>query len=445
MAFTSGDIIVTVLLIASAALMIRIRREPGRRSNYLWIGLVLGLGFLTKAAVIILIPIILIELPLLFGRRDRGGLRNPGPYMAAGTAILIILPFIICLSVEQGRFTVGGAGPVNYSWQVTGMSLEGYKEEAYWPGSSARHPVKLLLDNPRVISLEDHLVGWFPLHYDPVWWCDGYPVRFDRARQFFILGNNIAYSGIILGQCPGLWLAAICSFALFKRTGSRIASLWYIWLPGLAMSGAYCLVYVLPRYIAGPFALLGFVMIAGAWDIPLARVQRRMATLVIAALSITVLREEIYGIPIRYLQLAVGGAMPWEFHNAQIADFMSSQGLRNGDRVAYIGNALSAAWVGLDGAQIVAFVPTRTTHNDSELGRPLQYSFENTDSFWRASPENRQRVFSAFRRAGARWVVADEVPGWADTTGWQIAGTSGVLREGDRFATLFQRLAPPDR
>ncbi|MES1261580.1 MAG: hypothetical protein ABUS49_07590 [Acidobacteriota bacterium] len=154
----------------------------------------------------------------------------------------------------------------------------------------------------------------------------------------------------------------------------------------------------------------------------------------------TVLWHEVCGIPSRYLRLVLGNAMPWGFHNAQIADFMTARGLRAGDRVAYIGNALSAAWVELDGAHIVAFVPTRVTHNDAEWGRPLQYSFEQTDTFWHDGPEAQGRVLSAFRQAGARWVVADEVPKWADTSAWNVAGVTGNLREGDFNSTYYRRL-----
>ena len=433
MSFTSGDILVTDLLIVCAALLIRIYRTPLSRRNYLLIGLTLGFAFLTKAALLTAIPVILLGLLILTRQPTRTAL-------ATMALLAVIAPFITALSLHQHRFTLGDAGPVNYSWQVTGMSVEGYKEEAHSAGPAARHPLKVLLDYPRVLSLADHPVGWYPLHFDPAWWSEGYPVRLDPARQFFILGNNLTYSASILIQSPTLWLAALCAIAAFRPVRRTLAILWFLWLPALALTGAYCLVYVLPRYIAGPFALLSFALLAAAWNVRLSPPLTKLAALLLLTLPIPVLWNELIGIPTTYLQLTFTHAMPWEFHNAQIADHMKGQGLHPGDKVAYIGNALSAAWVVLDDAQIVAFIPTRTTHDDSKPGRPLQYSFRKTDAFWRATPAEQQQALDAFRAAGAQWAIADEVPEWAETSGWKSAGTSGNLRAGDYFSTFYRPL-----
>jgi hypothetical protein len=119
---------------------------------------------------------------------------------------------------------------------------------------------------------------------------------------------------------------------------------------------------------------------------------------------------------------------------------MRQAGLQSGDRVAYIGFSLGAAHVGLERAQIVAAVPASPIQNDTVWGRPLVFTFPKPDEFWRSSSQDQRRVLETFRRVGAKWVFADCVPTWADTSGWQVAGESYLLRPGDRPYVYFKKL-----
>jgi hypothetical protein len=155
------------------------------------------------------------------------------------------------------------------------------------------------------------------------------------------------------------------------------------------------------------------------------------------------------GAPIRYLAPDLydeirGAKFPDGYTNVLTAEAMRKAGLRPGDRVAYIGFALGAAHVGLERAQIVAAIPEQITHDDRVWGRPLVFSFPKPHDFWRRSREDQERVFQAFRSVGAKWVFADTVPKWANTSGWQVAaymdhGTYEV-RPFDKRYVYFKKL-----
>jgi hypothetical protein len=437
--FNNADIIVMAVLIACTAILIRAHRRVASPKHFIMLGLLLGIGFLAKTALGVVIPAFLFALALI--------LRSWMDRRIAVTALIafaVITPFVTALSVVHGRFTMGDSGRMNYSWQVTGISVEGYKENAYWPGPEIRHPIHVLLQNPRVLSFEQHLVGTVPVHSDVSWWCEGYPVRFNKARQLMILWSNIKFS-IYAFRCPAVFLLLVCvpfgGFAIIRR----FARMWFLWAPGLILAASYCSVFSDYRYLAGSYALLGFSLIAAVWDVKL---PPRVVSISLFAIPLLTAAFTMGSSFRRLLPQLVGeftgSNVPWDYVNVQVADTMQRSGLRPGDRVAYIGFSLNAPHVGLEQAQIVATIPERITHDDTVWGRPLVFEFPRPHDFWRRSPEDQERVFAAFRSVGAKWVFADTVPKGADTAGWQVAGKfdgdSYKLRPGDEPYVYFRKL-----
>ena len=432
--YSNADIYVMALLIAAVALLVRVRRGVAGTGEFLLFGLTLGVGYLAKTAVITVIPVFFLILVLLRSWRDRRLL------LTVLTTVFVMAPFAAALSLAHHRFTLGDSGRINYSWQVTGMSVEGYKENQYWPGPEVKHPLHVLLDHPRVLSYEQHLVGTLPVHSNVAWWCAGYPVRFNKDRQLMILWSNIKFS-LYAFRCPALFLFLLCLPFGARTLVRHFGQSWFLWLPALLFAASYCPVYSDYRYLAASYALLGFALLAACWH---TRLPRRV--------TITAL----YGIPLLTAVFLMGGpfrqmfpqliketlrkADPWGYFNIEVAEHMRQQGLKPGDRVAYMGFSLGAAHVGLERAQIVATVPERITHDDKIWGRPLVFTFPKPDEFWCSSPQMQQQVFNAFRSVGAKWVFADNVPSWADTSGWQVAGGATAFKKGDRCYTYFRKL-----
>ncbi len=98
---------------------------------------------------------------------------------------------------------------------------------------------------------------------------------------------------------------------------------------------------------------------------------------------------------------------------------MKEVGLRPGDRIAWIGEAINAEWARLDGAKIVAEVPVRYEHQEDLLFRWNITNKGEIDAFWQAPAAVRAQIFDLFRKEGVRFVMADRLPEGADTDGWQ--------------------------
>jgi 4-amino-4-deoxy-L-arabinose transferase-like glycosyltransferase len=434
--FNNADVFVMGLLLAAGALLVRVRRGAAAARDFVLLGFVLGTGFLAKTAVIIAIPMFLAALALLLH-----SWRDWRLSFAALATLAVMVPFVLAISLAQGRFTFGDSGRLNYSWHVTGMSVEGYKENAYWPGFAATHPIRVLMQHPRVLSYEQHLVGTLPIHTEPSWWCAGYPVRFDKARQLMILWSDIKFS-ILAFRCPALFLILFGLFAgALVVMAKQFAQVWFLWGPALLFALSYCPVYSDYRYLAASYALIGFALIAAAWQVKLPRSIALVSIIAVPVLTaLFMMGSEFRHMPRQFVGDVLGRREPWDSFNIKVAENMQKQGLRPGDLVAYIGFSLGSAHVGLEQAHIVATVPERTSHDDTLPGRPYMFTFQKPDEFWRSSPAVQQQVLDAFRSVGAKWVFADCVPNWADTTGWQVAGESRVFRGGDRPYTYFRKL-----
>ena len=433
--FNNADTLVMALLIAAAAILVRVRRGISTNRDFVLFGLVLGAGFLAKTAFSTEIPVFLIVIALLLR-----SWRNRYILAVILMTCAVASPLIAAISIANRRFTMGDSGRLNYSWHVTGMSVEGYKESAHWPDPDIQHPIRVLMQHPRVLSFDQHVVGTLPIHSDVSWWCSGYPVRFDRSRQLMVLWSNIKFS-IYAFRCPALLLLLLALVYDGARVVKRFARAWFVWVPGLLFAAAYTPVFSDYRYLAGSYAVIGFALIAAAWRTEVPRGVARIAIWVLPLITAVALM----GGPFRQMlpQLicdTAGKRLPWGYENIQVAETMRRVGLQAGDRVAYIGADLPAAHVGLERAHIVAVVPETVTQDDNIRGRPLTFDFPKQDEFWHSSPERKQRVYDAFRSVGAKWVFADTVPEWADVTGWTVAGGSHNLRNTDRPYTYFRKL-----
>lgn len=436
--FNTPDILVMALLIAVTALLVRIRSGRAGRTEFALFGLALGAGFLAKSAFLVIIPVFFAVLVFLCPSRRRPETGRRVSIAAAATAALIV-PFVAAISIAHGRFTAGDSGRLNYSWEVSGFSVEGYKENAYWPGE-VKHPIRVLEDRPRVLSLDQDAFGTYPIHADVSWWSEGYPLRFDKDRQMMILWSDIMFS-VYAFRCPALLLFLLGLVFAGRRTIKNFGQAWFVWAPGLLFAATYCPVYSDYRYLAGSYAVMGFGLIAGVWRVPLPRRVATISTWIIPVLTGAVLMGGTFRqMPPQLIRDIAGKRTPWSYYSVQVAETMYANGLRPGDRVAYIGFDSAAAHVGLEQATIVAMVPQRATHDDRIRGRPYAISFPQPDEFWRSSAEQKQKVFAAFRSVGAKWVFADTVPKWADIEGWQVAGPSHEMRSKDRPFTYFRKL-----
>ena len=422
--FDSADILVMAGTLYVAALLVRVQRNAADRKDFVLLGLVLGAGFLAKAADAVLIPVTLALLAALTRSVSSTGIR-----ITAAVCTLVCVPFVGALSLAKHRFVYSDTGWVNYSLVVSGQSLEGYKDSVQPPPPAAPHPFVVRHSDPRVISFENHVTGTFPVHTDPSWWAAGYPVTVDFSRQAMVLRKGIRFTLVLLAGNPALWLLVIAALAgAARRRELRFRQSWFLALLALAATAPYWIILVHSRYIAGPLALAGFVFIAAVWRVRLSAASAKVACAAMTLAVCAAMWIELASVPFYLAGEAFGFGAPPDRANVELVESMKRQGLRPGDRVAYIGISLGATWLALTGAQVTAIVPTRIFHDESKLGRPYDEDFAGTDGYWQSNAAQRDEVLRAFRESGAQWVLANEVPPGADVSGWAIAGQTHHVR-----------------
>ena len=417
--FTSADLFVFAAAAASAAVLIRFRRGAGRNADAVILGVLLAAGYFAKAAFEIFavasLLVLAVSLPKWLDRR----------FLVCVTVMAVITAiFVIPMSHFAGHFTLGTAGKLNYSWEVTGTVVEGYKESGSKVVGQPGHPIPVLLNQPRVLSLADHPFGTFPLHADPSWWCDGYPSTFNLRQQTIVLTQNLIYSALLLLKCPGLWLLALAAWKVPLANLLTIARKWPAWLPAITLCASYTLVYVLPRYLAAPYGLIGFGFVATTWNVEWSAAQGRLARRVLQWGTLAVMYWALLVNPFLLFLTTGGFVPPARQGDVDVALFLKSRGISKSDKIAVIGSPFTTAWAGLIQAQIVGVIPAREWHDNSFRGRPLRVAFDRSDAFWRADATTKRRVFQIFQKLGARCIVARDVPTWADVSAWQVAGKS---------------------
>ena len=96
-----------------------------------------------------------------------------------------------------------------------------------------------------------------------------------------------------------------------------------------------------------------------------------------------------------------------------------------GEKVGYIGLAISADWLRLRNHRVIGEVTVRYDRDISPAQRVVLNQAQ-IEKFWQSEQSSKEALLTSFRDAGARWVAADYVPPWANTSGWcRIGGHGG--------------------
>jgi hypothetical protein len=219
--------------------------------------------------------------------------------------------------------------------------------------------------------------------------------------------------------------------------------LWFIVIPALALLAGYVAVVVHARYIAGCLAIFGFVPIAGMWGIRLSARRQRLFKPLMIAMMFFAMWYELVSIPFFLAGQILHFSDPWKESGLSIAESMQHNGLRPGDRVGIVGSGIFASsWVELAGAQVVAIVPPKIFHEPDRITRYMKATFEQPDRFWAAGPDTQAAVLNAMRAAGARWVVADNLPkGVTPGRGWLVAGTQKPWKDTRSDVVYYRNLS----
>ena len=418
--YCSPDMIALALMVTLAGLLIRIQRCGASVWTSVLIGLVSGLFFLARTAfapsfIVLAVAVIAI---LYFKRQP---VVRPALLMV-GCALLLAGPFVGAISRQVGRFTIGESGSLNYGWEVDGAS-----RYAHWQGEpydigSPRHPTKMVASSPKTYVFAQPIAGTYSPWFNPAYWYEGIHPKLKLRSQLKVLLVNLSVTANLFVRSPlALPALLLLLVAGIRASSARLSRQWP--LLSLAAFGIvmYCFVYIEKRYIAGNLVILWMALAAS-----IRTTDRRLQVwaprlLVVSALvytSIFVVRRQSGPVLGALKDLVHRSEKDWNV-DYELARHLREAGLKEGDKVAYIGPSVDAEWARLAHVRIVAEIPLTYDRNQLFLNNTLRDRSDDIKKFWEIDERKRQEILQDFRNAGAKMVVTDGYYDRDFVAGWK--------------------------
>lgn len=403
-----SDLLMCAWMLAAVGALVRVRHQPNMLRHYVWMGLFLGLAYLSKSPAFC-IALVMFAAAAVFDWQLRRQI--PRVLLAFCVFLLVGSPLMVALSVQKGRLTYSDSGRINYAVYVSGLN-----PEQHWRGDPPEagrplHPTRKLYDDPPIYEFAAPIAGSYPFWFDPSYWYDGVTPVFNAERQWAMLkktsaayADMFAFSGIAV-------VPIILLLILTPKRWRALLGYWWLLLPAFAGLGMHALLHVLPRHVAF-FALLLWLVVILSVRIPASSLSRKTVAAAVglccALLWCNIISENTWAV------MRTCKDARWRMDTApnpywEMAAGMQELGLRPGDRVGHIGKALKSwsYWASLADVQIVAELRCR-------------------EKFWQANEQERQALIEIFRQqTPVRALVTRAEDGETiDLPGWQKAGRS---------------------
>ncbi len=403
---TNPDMLVAAFVYFAFYLLLRIADGSVSWATYSALGLVLGLGYLTKFVMLPLSLTILGAAALLSKKKPRRVL--------AATVVLVLIasPLVIALSRKHGRITFGESGRYNYAIHVDKILRD------HWQGEDPRegtplHPTRKIFAAPPTFEFADPAGSTYPVWYDPAYWYEGVQPRFHLHNQLkALVWNGLSeFMTCFYGLNSVFFITIVLAFCASKEKlqAWRICSrFWFlILLPAMA-SVLYMGVHYEPRYLGSFFCVLGVALFSSlVWsdDGGNRRLFSGIALLQLGMIlwwSIPLLRH------VREIQTTSSMGS-----NQDVAIGAQAMGLRPGDPIASLcfSNIDVAMWAHLARVRIVAEVYIWP-------GGPEGAQ----TSFWSENAATQAKLLDRLSATGAKAIVSSDAPTGPDAARWSRIG-----------------------
>jgi hypothetical protein len=436
------DMLVAAFFYLAAGLLVRIRRGNPGWSTYVALGLVLGLGYLTKA---IMFPVSLLCLTVaaLMGARSRRG----AVHVIAGTLAFILLstPLVIALSLKLGKPTFGESR----TWTAL-FDIDHVAWSFYWRGGDGQygsfsHPARQIFERPATFEFASPVGGSYPLWYDPSYWFEG-------AKPDYRLGEMAKNLIVNLGLSARWWAFGLNGsivaglFVLFWVSGRRwlilndVGAFWFLLIPSLIPLVMYGILHIDLRYIGG-FVVVAFVCLFFSVKMPPTPEGRRLFS------GVTILLLLMFLSPIGPTHVEKKSVLSlFDFlkplhtkvnPNAEVVRGLQAIGLRPRDAIASLEFSNCAAvtedgtcvgpafWARLGEFRIIAETYYIKSCPSSSADYSLYCLDTRGNNFWEADIERQKEVINALAKTGARAVVSLQEPRGPDAANWEKIGDTG--------------------
>jgi hypothetical protein len=405
------DLLMAALVYLAAAIVVRGRITAQGWGFYALLGVILGLGYLTKT---IMLPVgFALVVASLFSARC---VRRSAPRSALALAVFLLIagPYIALISQRQGHFTYGEGGWITDMRHVKGII------DPYWQGDAVNgsplHPSRVILDDPPIYEFGTPIAGTYPISYDPSYWFRGFDGKFDlRQTLQAVLSSAVFYGDLFLRELGPLFAGTATLYLLSRfrrRPALQVVREWTLALVAVLMLAVYSPVLAEGRYV-GVFVVLLFADLLANLSLPEAPLQTRLGWAVSAVMVLflagNVLVHNLEGLK-RFTgasPTSVTGAAPAPRWPGEVTDELARLGVGPGSRVAVIGYAYDSFWARLGRFRIVAEMPAW-----------------KAAEFYAGDIALQSRVIAAFGGTGAEAIVSEYTPGYARLEGWRQVGAS---------------------
>lgn len=394
------DTLVMTAVLLSGGIILRIATGDNGWRQFATLGVVLGLGYLSKAAMFPLAFVFLAAAFVALGFSRRALYRVICGLLSF---LLVSAPFALLLSRSKGRITFGDVGSIAYAETVNHV-----RGLTHWQGDTPgagtpKHPDRQIFKVPPVYEFAYPVDGSYPPFYDQSYWYDGVRPYFQLDGQLKVLhGSADIYFELFfvtLGPLTAGFLALLFGCGQLKNFAHRLFHYFALWGPGIAGMGLYALVLIQSRYLGG-FLVLLWAGLFAALRIP------RLSSCWTYVRAVTVASVLMLGAQAGWTLAHDAFVLPRsnDFPDWEVAKTLRAEGLAPGDRVAEFDPGLVTIhyWAHLAELKIVAEIP-----------------FEGVPDFWQARPEVQSRVLEAIGKTGAKAVVVKNVPTVFQAQGWK--------------------------
>ncbi len=410
------DMLMGVFVFLAAGLLVRLRRGDWRWRTLLALGAALGIGTLAKSPML---PLSAVFLAAALLAAPHPGRALPRVAAAGLVFLLFSAPYVAFISAAKGELTFGEAGKLTYVRHVSGIPYPHWQGEPAAFGVPA-HPTRQIFASPPIYEFDGPIGGTYPVSLDPAYWYAGVAVPFDWGRQIgALLAAAFFYVDLFLRQQGGVLAAAGLLFAaggLRRPAWRTIPRRWGLLLVALAAMGMYAPILVEGRYV-GAFNLLLFGDLLANIRLPATTAARRLlhggSLLMLLFMLVQIGAFNLAGFvdvvgPPAPAATAEAAAPPPSWPGA-VAESLQAAGVVPGDRVGVIGYAFESFWARLARVRIIAEM----------------FDWESAP-YWTGDAGLRAAVEAAFVEAGARAIVAENVPAGANTAGWRQVEASST-------------------
>ena len=404
--YLTPDMLLQGLVYLSAAFALRLFLPHSSWKHSVGLGIALGLGYLTKAAMF---PVAFLLIGILFFKPPMDHLGRRHPAIALACFCLVVAPLVISLSHEKHRFTFGDSGKLNYAMVIGSVPYcAGWTGQDPADGIPAHAPRKIS-EAPVILEFRTPVSGTLPIWYDASYWYEGLRIHISVPRQ--LAGLLRPFRQVHSMQTVFLAIAAALSaFCLLNirirsviRTGG--IQIWIFLLWPIAACLMYALVLFSFRYVVG-YIVLMCLSAATLFLQPWRSATRRRALFAAALLMMLVGVVRLRPVIRAAFPSNDGGSLTHEEgrdngpSSAAVARELFRLGIRPGDEISVLGHSLDCYYARLAGIRIVAQI------------------WEDPEQIAGLSAPEVRRVLTQLNQIGVKALIARAKPGFANDKGW---------------------------